>query len=107
MTDDLIARLRDLPAKARLGGSYESDCFEAADALEAKDKRIAFLEALISETNTYYAECIDTREEFRARIASLEAQLELWRKIAWKIDLPYGHPFREDLRAARAAMEGK
>lgn len=43
--------------------------------LEAQAKRIAFLEALISETNTYYAECIDTREEFRARIAALEAAL--------------------------------
>ena len=44
-----------------------------ADAIVMLTERIAFLEALISETNTYYAECIDTREEFRARIAAMEA----------------------------------
>lgn len=47
MTEDLIARLRD---KARSGQTYGGVTLcEAADALEAKDRRIAELEALVKE----------------------------------------------------------
>ena len=46
---------------------------ELADALEAQARRIAELEALLRQTNEGYAECIATREDYRARITELEA----------------------------------
>jgi hypothetical protein len=46
---------------------------EIEAALAEKDTRIAELDALLSQTNEGYAECIATREDYRARIAELEA----------------------------------
>lgn len=34
MSDDLVKRLRVLPARTHLGGRYERDCLDAADAIE-------------------------------------------------------------------------
>ena len=49
--------------------------FYQAQKIEKLEARIAELEALLSDVNTGYAECIATREDYRARIAALEARL--------------------------------
>jgi len=49
---------------------------EIEAALAGKDARIAELEALLSQTNEGYAECIATREDYRVRIEELEAALK-------------------------------
>jgi hypothetical protein len=108
---------------------------EAADALEAQARRIAELEkmlavhrlavdvdalktriaeleAILSQTNEGYAECIATREDYRDRIAELEAALkpfipendmfEASMTGYWPLNVSIG-----DLRAARAAYLGQ
>jgi hypothetical protein len=47
--------------------------------IEAQKARIAELEVLLSQTNEGYAECIATREDYRARIAELEKMLAVHR----------------------------
>ncbi len=47
--------------------------------IEAQKSRIAELEVLLSQTNEGYAECIATREDYRARIAELEKMLAVHR----------------------------
>ena len=115
MTDDLIARLRD-PFKT--SHQYE---LEAADALEAKDKRIAELEVplcigrrtigIMAEEGCWCSEdgraVVAADELFNqdpyARIAKLEAALRPFANCTEKA----GHFTIENLRAARAAMEKK
>ena len=80
MTDDLIARLRET---AKL--SYPTATpDEAADALEAKDKRIAELESDDAFDRGYRAGLQNggkTREDLRARIAALEEELLHWKYV--------------------------
>ena len=87
--------------------------FWIAVAAKGPATRIAALEALLSDVNTGYAECIATREDYRARIAALEAALKPFADVnsyslledttrVYDEAITYG-----DLRAARAAMEGK
>jgi hypothetical protein len=47
--------------------------------IEAQKARITELEALLSQTNEGYAECIATREDYRARIDELERMLAVHR----------------------------
>jgi len=60
MTDDLIARLRANP-------TLRSTIFE--EALRAENARLM---KLLSDTNTYYAECIAEREDLKQETAELK-----------------------------------
>ncbi len=116
---DLIARLRH-EAIARSGYAHEyADgrtvwhpvCNEAADALEAKAKRIAELEDKLEDeeyvskdTDEMFNEVRDENIELRARIAELEAAL----KPIMKISLLHVRPeVANAIRAARAAYLGE
>jgi hypothetical protein len=80
------------------------------DYMHKQAARIAELEALLSQTNEGYAECIATREDYRARIAELEAALKPFADAADDLDeTPHGQIIfdPDDLRAARAALEKK
>ena len=113
MTDDLIARLRG--PRTEQGGYWPIPNLheEAADALEAKDKRIALYEKQMSE----FAERSENdKTVLRARIAALEAALKPFADAAGMYDMPeYDHAqlafdtffIVSDLRAARAALESK
>lgn len=78
--------------------------------LDAYASRIAELEALLSDVNTGYAECIATREDYRARIAALEAAFG---KAANDMQpmlrsmISRGEAAEIVRRAARAAMESE
>ena len=80
MTDDLIARLRD-----NIPTIY--DCMDAADALEAKDKRIAELEEERQDSLNSYMLKIDETIELRARIAALEAALKPFAELVEYYDV--------------------
>jgi len=86
---------------------------EIEAALAGKDARIAELEALLSQTNEGYAECIATREDYRVRIEELEAALKPfaydygdYSDGMWS-DLDYIEVSVGDLRAARTALGEK
>jgi hypothetical protein len=114
VTDDLIAKLRH-------GADPEKNFFpyytwgEAADALEAKDKRIAELEA---KADFCERELLHTLKVKDDRIAALEAALKPFADVAIGMDAS-GNEFPDewllghncllvgDARAARAAMEAK
>jgi len=108
MTDytDLIARLREddpatwpptdeaadaLKAQARRISELESmiAVHRLAVDVDALKARIAELTALLSQTNEGYAECIATREDYRARIAELEAALKPMTAVV-EFLLPFG-----------------
>lgn len=75
MREEVIISADDLSKlyEAELLKRYKS---QFDDVLEAQTKRIAELQALLSHTSECYAECIATREDYRFRIAQLEAELE-------------------------------
>ena len=75
---DLIEQLEIIADNIGEEGTIHS----AINALEAQTKRIAELQALLSHTSECYAECIATREDYRFRIAQLEAVLNDCIKIA-------------------------
>ena len=86
MSDDLIARLRR-PTMGR------STILEAADALEAKDKRIAHLEEMFNGWR-------DEARKADARIAELEHEVQCWHEAAsWPEKSP------QQLRARIATLE--
>lgn len=128
MTDDLIARLRH-EAIARSGYAHEyADgrtvwhpvCNEAADALEAKDRRIAKLEAQTKSAEACCDSYATENQQFHdrieaqaARIAELEAALKPFAEQAQYFEGYAGeHKFvslvkPDDLRAARDALGEK
>lgn len=102
---DLIKRLREV--------LWPVDRCEVSDAIEEQSARIAELESLLRQTNEGYAECIATREDYRARIAALEGVLIPfaydygdYSDGMWS-DLDYIEVTVSDLRAARAALGEK
>jgi hypothetical protein len=103
MTDDLIARLRLLQ---KYHG--DNDAAEAADALEAKDRRIAELESMIA----VHRLAVDV-DALKARIAELEAAIEPIIAVLQDCteddydDCDYIQIEVADLRAARAALGEK
>lgn len=103
MTDDLVVRLRCYPAN-RL-------CRQVADALEAKNARIAELEQMVAVLMRHEARD-DTIKVQRARIEELEAALKpfadckIW--DGYRDDEPYYPELKTgDLRAARKALGEK
>lgn len=113
MTDDLIARLRG--PRTEQGGLWPIPNLheDAADALEAKDKRIAELQQQVCSLIRR-----DPDDDKDARIAALEAALKpfVWENSATFDALFGGYADGTvsqftvkigDLHAARAAMEGK
>ena len=115
MTEDLIARLRHY----REHGVYSPMTFgKAADALEAKDKRIAELELAAKWEGDLAQQALEDLKQRDARIAVLEAALKPFADAADDLS-PYGVPLNDydsvhgiyfsagKIRAARALLEGK
>ena len=59
-----------------------------SEDIEKLKARISELEALLSQTNEGYAECIATREDYRARIVELEKVLDNVKSIASDENVP-------------------
>ena len=104
MTDDLITRLKETAGYNY--GLYQKEC---AEALEAKDRRIAELEEEIDRNDEWAKGFIEKTD---ARIAELEAALlpfaaiadESTANLADNYMYPDCYPMSA-FRAARAALE--
>lgn len=123
MTEDLIAHLKETAGYNY--GLYQKKC---ADALEAKDRRIAELEHQVKDyhgqligSNSDMAALVEIRKRDADRIAELTAALKPFADysvaVDWEVFTPEMHFARSlkfpcdilygDLRAARAAYLGE